>query len=82
MRSGIYTVWGDPEDRRFYQQFTDEEIIRWHVEYYQKGESMSKIADRYGIDRRFVSRRFKALGLPIAYFVEHRAYTPPNDHEL
>ena len=68
-----------PKERQYRHQAPDEEIIRWHIEYYQQGETLKQIGKRFGYTRWEVSKAFKRLNLPIARKIEHRQYTPPDD---
>jgi len=64
-------------DRRC-NNITDQDIITWHLEEYQAGDSLTEVAHRHGIGRVYLSNRFKRLGLPVAHKVEFRRYTLPD----
>jgi AraC-like DNA-binding protein len=74
-----YLTFRDPKDRRRRREVSDEEILRWHIDYYQQGKSLAWLAKKFCLHRGYLSDRFKKLGLPISHYVERRAYTPPDD---
>ncbi len=59
-------------DRRFREEISDEQIRTWYQRYYQYGMSLRSIGRRVGVNERYLSKRFKALGLPVTRRVHER----------
>lgn len=51
----------------------------WHISYYQAGFSIMEVAERAGIGRNRLTKRWRELGLPVSRRVEERAW--PQDEE-
>ncbi len=51
----------------------------WHISYYQAGLSIMEVAERVGVGRNRLTKRWRELGLPVSRRVEERAW--PQDEE-
>ena len=71
-------MYGDEEhgrDRRYREEIPEEKLRTWYRRYYQRGMSLEEIGRRLGINPRYLSQRFKELGLPVSRRLHERIMT-------
>ena len=66
--------------RRRKPEIPAELAREWHITYYQAGFSIMEVAERAGVGRNRLTKRWRELGLPVSRKVEERAW-PQDDEE-
>ncbi|MFN2135967.1 MAG: hypothetical protein ACK2UK_08445 [Candidatus Promineifilaceae bacterium] len=68
-------MYPDPDygrDRRYRKEISEEQLRTWYRRYYQHGMSLQEIGRRVGVNHRYLSKAFKAAGLPVSQHVHER----------